>query len=120
MTSREQELIQKLEEATSEIEILVEERNELLVLSGLNNDIIIAGRDHHVTSSIPQQRQYATTNSGNNDRNLMSAILNDLSRDGDSETTHSVNNVVACFGNRPPRANASELKPSKNVCVSVV
>lgn len=107
ISAREQELIQKLEEATDEIESLAQERNKLLKM---------IRKDQHETILRPQQfRPYVANGNGNNDKNLMSAILNDLSKDGESEAASSIGEVrVACFGTRP-RSNHATLVPTKNV-----
>jgi hypothetical protein len=113
---REQELIQKLEEAFDEIDGLIEERDNLLKMCNfLKDERRLIDDDQSEICSRPRYvcQQANRTLKVNNDKHLMSAILNDMSGsfDGESQTASSArlgNKAVACFGNRPPITVASD------------
>lgn len=130
-TLREQELIQKLEESSDEIETLLDERDKLLTLSSrLKRELQWAKEQYQGYSSdsprlcadvvSPRNRRSETALTGH-EKNLMNAILEDLSRshDGESQTTKSADKpIVACFGKKPPMSRAPDAISSKNGYVS--
>ena len=131
-TLREQELIEKLEEASDEIETLLDERDKLLTLSSrLKRELQWAKEQYQGYSSdsprscadvvSPRNRRSETALTGH-EKNLMNAILGDLSRK--SQTTKSADKpIVACFGKKPPMARAPDAISSKtgyvSTCVSL-
>jgi hypothetical protein len=123
---REQELILSLEEASDEIEALIEQRDKLLSLSNrLENELKWIKEQRHSRSSSQHQFHLHSADHDKvvvkNDKNLMNAILNDLSRsfDGENQAASSEESaIVACFGTKPPLLSVSNLRPSKNAHVS--
>jgi len=131
-TLREQELIQKLEESSDEIETLLDERDKLLTLSSrLKRELQWAKEQYQGYPSdsprscayvvSPRNRRSETALKGH-EKNLMNAILGDLSRK--SQTTKSADKpIVACFGKKPPMARAPDAISSKtgyvSTCVSL-
>ncbi|KAL3783167.1 hypothetical protein HJC23_001517 [Cyclotella cryptica] len=122
-TLREKELILNLEEASDEIEALIEEREELLTLSNrLKNELKwIKERQIYHSSASPQSHLHSAYHDDafvlKNDENIMNAILNDMSRSFDGEThadSSDENAIVACFGKKPPLLRASNFRPSQN------
>jgi hypothetical protein len=101
-SSRERELIQSLEE-------VVEERDKLI--HGDFSDVKPSHKHFIEQKALSEGRLVS------NEKNLMSAILNERSCD-DSDATHSEVGV-ACFGKRPPLSNQSNFRSSKNGFVSV-
>ena len=125
-TLREKELILNLEEASDEIEALIEQRDKLLSLSNrLENELKWIKEQRHSHSSAQHQSHLHSADHDKvvvkNDKNLMNAILNDLSRsfDGENQAASSEENAtVACFGTKPPLLSVSNLRPLKNAHVS--
>ena len=125
---REQELVQRLEEATDEIEALLNERDELLTLvNGTRMNNKPTRRDDPVNRVQEQFTRCRFSNeketTAKNETQLMHAILNDTSRsyDGQNESTTSskYNGLVACFGKKPPLSNVTNFRPSRNGYVSL-
>jgi hypothetical protein len=96
-SSRERELIQSLE--------------EVVEIHGDFSDVKPSHK-HFI-----EQKALSKGRLVSNEKNLMSAILNERSCD-DSDATHSEVGV-ACFGRRPPLSNQSNFRSSKNGFVSV-
>lgn len=105
VSSRERELIQSLEE-------VVEERDKLLLLIHRDFSDVKPSHKHFIEENALSKGRLVS-----NEKNLMSAILNERSCD-DSDATHSEVGV-ACFGRRPPLSNQSNFRSSKNGLVSV-
>ena len=112
---REQELVQRLEEATDEIEALLNERDELLTMA---NGTRVNNKPTRRDDPVNRVQEPVK-----NETQLMHAILNDTSRsyDGQSEstTTSKYNGLVACFGKKPPLSNVTNFRPSRNGYVSL-
>lgn len=117
---REQELVQKLEEAADEIEALLEERDRLLTLSNdLKAELQCADKRSRQanTSSLWYKDAIVEDN-----QILVSAILDDLSRSCDGESIPRISEdkpVVACFGAKHPLSDSSNYASSKCGYVSV-
>jgi len=101
---KNQELIQKLEEALENIEDFLSEREKLITLC---NNVKIAlertgASGRNIKSNSHQKckchHSFRKDRSGDNDKNLMGAILNDESRD-DLSSDDTSPDMVACFGN---------------------
>ena len=122
-TARDQELIQRLEEATDEIESLLNENEKLMQLSNeLRFELANTKPRYNPTTSedfarLPDQGRHVDIDE--NEQTMLDAILTGQSRSCcDSESQES---EVACVGRRPPITNASDYRPSKTayyVCSS--
>lgn len=117
-TSREKELLQKLVEASDEIETLQGERDRLLTLS---NDLKAklqcdnAG-SRQINASLGEPRYNKEVTMEDN-QVLVSAILDDLSRSCDGESIPKVSDdkaVVACFGTKHSLSSAADFTSSEN------
>lgn len=112
-TRREQELIQKLEEATDEIEALLIENEKLMMLSNELRFELQQTNTHHLSSS----RITNQTRSNNHDEEtILDAVLNDESRSCEESESHE-SSEVACIGRKPPLSSASDSRPSKTAYV---
>ena len=118
---REQELIQKLEEATDEIEALLIENEKLMMLSNELRFELQQTKTHHQSSS----RRTPNQTRGNNDdktleerheETILDALLNDQSRSCEESESHE-SSEVACIGRKPPLSSASDSRPSKTAYV---
>jgi hypothetical protein len=121
LTGGEIELIQKLEEATSEIEALLKDNDKLTKLSSeLRSKLHIA---KHMTSSDIDYPMNPPTG-GDGERNtyeqaMLNAILNNQSQSGESENSRN-EAEVACIGKKTPLVSASNSRTSKTAYVRVV
>lgn len=106
---QEQQLISRLEEATDEIDALLQERDQLMMLSNeLKFELQRANRQ--IQSSVASQtmtigqelREQEDEGSGQ----ILDAILNDLSASFDAES-HEEPEAVACIGKKPPTGNTT-------------
>lgn len=119
-TKREQELIQKLEEATYEIEALLTENEKLMKLSnGLRFDLEKSNGQPFSHENSQQQSELDHQDmTQENEQLILDAILNDQSRSCcDSESRES---EVACIGRKPPMSSASDCRPSKTAYVRML
>ena len=114
-TKREQELIQKLEEATYEIEALLTENEKLMKLSnGLRFDLEKSNGQPFSHENSQQQSELDHQDmTQENEQLILDAMLNDQS----SESRES---EVACFGWKPPMSSASDCRPSKTAYVRML
>ena len=113
-TAREKELIQKLEEATGEIEALLIENEKLMALS---NELRFEVQQTRESRHAPPTRDGEETEETNEyEQAMLAAILNDQSRSCDSESHES---EVACIGRKPPLTSAVECRRSKNASVRI-
>ena len=111
-STREQELIQRLEEAGDEIEALLRENENLHHLSNELRFQLQKKTKGRLTSSTKAQHQSQTNcQSGNQEYNLLNAVLNDQSRS--CEDSESQESEVACVGRKPPFSTAADSRPSK-------
>ncbi len=116
-TMREQELIQKLEDATDEIEVLLGENEKLRKLSNElrfelsnNRNCKLSSLEQHPTNSLHENQEH--------EQEMLDAILNDQSRSCESESHDELAEAVACIGRKPPMSSASDSRPSKTAYVS--
>ncbi|KAL7540310.1 hypothetical protein ACHAXR_011407 [Thalassiosira sp. AJA248-18] len=111
-TTREQELIQKLEEATDEIEALLRENEKIMQVS--NELRFELQKTRGELSSRLDSRQLSQPDSQKDtqeyEQTMLDAILNDQSRSCDSESHES---EVACIGRKPPLSSAADYRQSK-------
>lgn len=120
-TAREQELIQKLEEATDEIESLLRENKKLMMLSNeLRFELQRERSKSPLVSHLYDDRQDETTGREkcHDDQSVLDAVLNDQSRsncDNESQDTPE----VACIGSKPPLSSRVDYLPSKTAYVSI-
>ena len=115
-TRRERELIQKLEEATDEIEALLIENEKLMMLSNELRFELQQTKSHHQSSSrITNQMR------GNNhdEETILDAVLNDQSRSCEESESHE-SSEVACVGRKPPLSSANDSRPSKTAYVRLL
>lgn len=114
---REKELIQKLEEATDEIEALLQENDKLVKLSNELRFGLQKTKGQHSSESA----QLSETHRGKNktqeyEQTILDAILNDQRRSCDSES-HGDDLEVACIGRKPPLTSAADSRPSRTAYV---
>ena len=115
-TIREKEIIQKLEEATDEIDALLRENEKLMTLSNELRFELQKTKDSSSTEpGHPPQTEYQNKTQ-ENEQTLLDAILNDHSRSCDSESHDS---EVACIGRKPPLSSAADYRSSKNAQAQV-
>ena len=118
-TMREQELIQKLEEATDEIEALLGENEKLRKLSNELRFELSNTRKSKLPSLDPQQDTIGQHINQEHEQEMLDAILNDQSRSCDSEShDDELAEAVACIGRKPPMSSAADYRPSKTPYVS--
>jgi chromosome segregation ATPase len=127
-TGREKELIQKLEEATDEIEALLKENEKLARVSNdLRFELDGTRGGRRSSSGIDPPRRIPPSTRGDgvtveHERRMLDAIMNDQSRSCGSSPSSArkdtlVSEVVACIGRKPPMTNAAESRPSKTAYV---
>lgn len=115
------DLIQKLEEATDEIEGLLKENEKLTKLSNeLRSEL---NKARHALSSDKQSSTNPPT-SADGERHayeqvMLDAILNDQSQSCESDGSRN-DAQVACIGKKPPMASAANRRPSKTAYVREV
>jgi len=124
LSVREQELIQKLEESTDEIESLLNERDMLIHHSNEIKQELQWFKDRYLTSNaslVEVGTPTACHNGQRHEQHMLDAILNDQSKSYDSESNATPENNfrVACIGRKPPLANPTDARPSKTAYVSV-
>lgn len=124
LSVREQELIQKLEESTDEIESLLNERDMLIHHSNEIKQELQWFKDRCLTSNaslVEVGTPTACHNGQRHEQHMLDAILNDQSKSYDSESNATPENNfrVACIGRKPPLANPTDARPSKTAYVSV-
>ena len=108
-TTREKETIQKLEEATDEIDALLRENEKLMTLSNeLRFELQKTKDSSSKEPGHPSQTEYQNKTQ-ENEQTLLDAILNDHSRSCDSESHDS---EVACIGRKPPLSSAADYRSS--------
>ena len=111
---REQELIQKLEEASDEIEALLKENEKLMQFELQKTKNPISSHKESLqpseTDNQRRKQEYEQT--------MLDAILNDQSRSCDSESHDDL--VVACIGQKPPLSSAASSKPSRMAFVRIM
>ena len=119
-TRREQELIQKLEEATDEIEALLIENEKLMMLSNeLRFELQQTKSCHHSSSRITNQMRgnnHDETLEERHEETILDALLNDRSRSCDESESHE-SSEVACVGRKPPLSSATDSRPPKTAYV---
>ncbi len=118
LTRGEIELIQKLDEATSEIESLLKDNDKLTKLSSELRSKLHTSK-HTPSSDIEYPMNPPT--SGDVERNtyeqtMLNAILNDQSQSCESENSRN-EAEVACIGKKTPLVSAANIRPSKNAYV---
>eukprot|EP01082_Thalassiosira_pseudonana_P008552 g7331.t1 g7331 contig24:379800-382481(+) len=118
LSVREQELIQKLEESTDEIESLLNERDMLIHHSNEIKQELQWFKDRYLTSNaslVEVGTPTACHNGQRHEQHMLDAILNDQSKSYDSESNATPENNfrVACIGRKPPLANPTDARPSK-------
>ena len=111
-SGREKELIQKLEEATDEIESLLVENDKLSRLSN--------GLRFELNKTKPSSSSLTTRSVDSeplaNEQTMLDAILNDQSRSCESERSRDYEEV-ACIGRKPPLVSVTNSRPSKTAYV---
>ena len=112
-TRRERELIQKLEEATDEIEALLIENEKLMMLSNELRFELQQTKTHHKSSSARTPNQ--TRSNNHDEETILDALLNDQSRSCEESESHE-SSEVACVGGKPPLSSATS-RPSKTAYV---
>ena len=119
-TRREQELIQKLEEATDEIEALLIENEKLMMLSNeLRFELQQTKSCHQSSSRITNQMRgnnHDETLEERHEETILDALLNDQSRSCEESESHE-SSEVACVGRKPPLSSATDSRPSKTAYV---
>ena len=119
-TRREQELIQKLEEATDEIEGLFIENEKLMMLSNeLRFELQQTKSRHQSSSRTPHQMRCNNddkTLEEGHEETILDALLNDQSRSCEESESHN-SLEVACVGRKPPLSSANDSRPSKTAYV---
>lgn len=112
-TTREQELIQKLEEASDEIEALLKENGKLMRLSNeLRFELQKAKGQPSLQQTSGTENQIRRQE---HEHAILNAILTDQSRSCDSESHDEL--VVACIGHKPPMSSAADRIRSKTAYV---
>jgi hypothetical protein len=122
-TGREKELIQKLEEATDEIEVLLKESEKLARIS--NELRFELDRGGQSSKKDAPRRPPSTRGDGETaeqERRMLDAIMNNQSRSCGSSPSSArkdtlVSEVVECIGRKPPTTTAAASRPSKTVYV---
>lgn len=123
---REQELIQKLEEATDEIETLLNERDRLVNVSNKlkyelqQTNAMLSSRNECETAPLQTITSPRKNRNHLHDQAMLDVILNDQSNSYDSESHDESENYsrVACIGMKPPLSNGADVRPSKSAYVS--
>lgn len=117
-TSREKEVIRKLEEATDEIEALLAENEKLAKISNelrfeLNKT---HGRSSSRNDAIRPPSMRGDSETREHEQKILDAIMNDQSRSSASSPSSVKNSIleseVTCIGRKPPMTNADS-RPSK-------
>jgi len=108
---QEQQLISRLEEATDEIDALLQERDQLMKLSNeLKFELQQAKQKVHQSSLTSYMREHeprAQEDEGAGQ--ILDAILNDFSASYDGES-HEESEAVACIGMKPPTGNTTNVR----------
>jgi len=118
-SSREKELIQRLEEATEEIEALLGENEKLMMLS---NELRFKLQTKAGQSSLPSNLQQTPSMECHDETReyeqaMLEAILTDQSTRSCDSKGHDDYLEVACVGRSAPLSNADESRPSKTAYV---
>ena len=102
---QEQQLISRLEEATDEIDALLQERDQLMKLSNeLKFELQLANQQIQASVTNHTMGQELARDEGST--GMLDAILNDFSASHDGESQEE-SGVVACIGKKPPTGKAS-------------
>ncbi|KAL7447070.1 hypothetical protein ACHAXM_010741 [Skeletonema potamos] len=111
---QEQRLISRLEEATYEIEELLQERDQLMKLSNeLKFELQQANQKAHKSISTSNMREHEPrTHEDEGAGQILDAILNDFSASYDGES-HEESEAVACIGTKPPTGNTTNISRPK-------
>ena len=123
-STREQELILRLEEASDEIEALLRENERLMNTSNELRFELQRSKSRQSSSSLSRQphRQARDNNETlhGHEQEVLDAILNDRSRGDEDERHESGVDDVACIVGRksPLTTNMAESRPSKTAYVS--
>ena len=123
-TRREQELIQKLEEATDEIEALLIENEKLMMLSNELRFELQQTKSHHqsssrITNQMSRGNNHDETLEERHEETILDAVLNDQSRSCEESESHE-SSEVACVGRKPPLSSATDSRPSKTAYVRLL
>eukprot|EP00984_Skeletonema_dohrnii_P020289 scaffold9836_cov164-Skeletonema_dohrnii-CCMP3373.AAC.3 len=106
---QEQQLISRLEEATDEIDALLQERDQLMKLSNELKFELQRANQHIqscITSNTMGQESCAQEDEGTGQ--ILDAILSDFSASYDGES-HEEPEAVACIGTKPPTGNTANV-----------
>ena len=121
-STREQELIQRLEEASDEIETLLRENERLMNTSNeLRFELQRSkSRQSSSLSRLPHRQARDNTETlHEHEQEVLDAILNDRSRGDENERHDSSADEVSCIGRKSPlTTNIVESRPSKTAYVS--
>jgi len=122
-STREQELIQRLEEASDEIEALLRENERLMNTSNELRFELQRSKSRQSSSSLlrrpHRQRVEDTETLHEHEQKVLNALLNDRSRSDEDERHKSSADDVACVGRKSPlTSNMAESRPSKTAYVS--
>ena len=124
-STREQELIQRLEEASDEIEALLRENERLMNTSNELRFELQRSKSRQSSSSLlrlPHRQKVEDTGTlHEHEQEVLDAILNDRSRGDEDERHESSTDEVTCVGRKSPlTTNAAESRPSKTAYVSLL
>jgi len=122
-STREQELIQRLEEASDEIEALLRENERLMDTSNELRFELQRSKSRQSSSSLLRlpHRQARDNNETlhEHEQEVLDAILKDRSRGDENDGHEESADDVACIGRKSPlTTNMAESKPSKTAYVS--
>jgi len=118
-TMRENELIQKFEEASDEIENLLKVNEKRMKLfNELRFELQKSkGQLSSRMESLQPSETYNRSRKKEYDRSMLDAILNGQSRSCGSESHDD--SVVECIGQKPPLSSAAECRPFKTAYVRI-